>query len=355
MNRKLNILKFSQINVLRIKTVMFIAIFWTAVDLVIFLMNPHPQYHPNSIWTREIFIFLVSLVMGYLIVFRLRRFFRRFPLWMNFFTKSCILLLAALLLTFVIQFFNSVVVLGQSSSDTIHEIKSYVLHKNWLLQKVVYWTSIFFVTQLILIINEKYSPGVFLEILTGHYIKPKVENRIIMFMDLKDSTPIAEKLGHSLYFEFIREFIYLISLAIIEFEGSVYQYVGDEVVCSWKNSEKNTIKCLNAVIQSRKNIHRKSNYFKRRYGIVPEFRVGINVGEVTVGEIGVLKKDLAMSGDTMNTTARIRSACNELNHHFIVSKNFVEASGLKDWQTESLGLVDLKGKDQSIELFSLKI
>jgi adenylate cyclase len=109
------------------------------------------------------------------------------------------------------------------------------------------------------------------------------------------------------------------------------------------------------VIQSRKNIHRKSNYFKRRYGIVPEFRVGINVGEVTVGEIGVLKKDLAMSGDTMNTTARIRSACNELNHHFIVSKNFVEASGLKDWQTESLGLVDLKGKDQSIELFSLKI
>jgi adenylate cyclase len=196
---------------------------------------------------------------------------------------------------------------------------------------------------------------VFLEILTGHYIQPKIENRIIMFMDLKDSTPIAEKLGHSVYFEFIREFIYLLSLAIIEFEGSIYQYVGDEVVCSWKNTEKNTIKCLNAVIQSRKHIQKKSNYFKRRYGVVPEFRVGINVGEVTVGEIGVLKKDLAMSGDTMNTTARIRSACNELNHHFIVSKDFVEASGLKGWQTESLGLVDLKGKDQSIELFSLKI
>lgn len=88
---------------------------------------------------------------------------------------------------------------------------------------------------------------------------------------------------------------------------------------------------------------------------MPDFRVGINVGEVTIGEIGVLKKDLAMSGDTMNTTARIRSACTELNRHYIVSKEFVGVSHLKGWQTESLGLVDLKGKDEKIELFALKI
>jgi len=355
MSAKRNILKISHVNQLRIKTVLFIAAFWTSIDLVIFLMNPHPQYHPNSILSREIFMFIISLVMGYLIVFQLRKFFRGFPLWMNFFTKSVILLVSALVLTFIIQFFNSVFVLGNSVQATIDEISHYALHKNWFIRKIVYWISIFFVTQLILIINEKYSPGVFIQILTGRYIQPKVENRIIMFMDLKDSTPIAEKLGHSVYFEFIREFIYLISLAIIEFEGIIYQYVGDEVVCSWINTEKNTVKCLNAVIQSRKNIQKRSSYFKRKYHVVPEFRVGINVGEVTVGEIGVLKKDLAMSGDTMNTTARIRSACNELNHHFIVSKDFVEASGLKPWQTESLGLVDLKGKDESIELFSLKI
>lgn len=355
MRYKLNILKISHINRLRIKTVLFIAAFWTAIDLVIFLLNPHTQYHPHSILSRELFMFMISLIMGYLIVFQLRKIFRSYPLWLNFFLKSCILLLSALLLTFIIQFFNSVIILGHSAASTFDVIQNYALHKNWFIQKIVYWISIFFVTQLILIINEKYSPGVFIQIMTGRYIQPKIENRIIMFMDLKDSTPTAEKLGHSVYFEFIREFIYLISLAIIEFEGIIYQYVGDEVVCSWLNSEKNSAKCLNAIIQSRKNIQKKSNYFKRKFGVVPEFRVGINVGEVTVGEIGVLKKDLAMSGDTMNTTARIRSACTELNHHFIVSKGFVEVSGLKEWQTHSLGLVDLKGKDEGIELFSLKI
>ena len=347
--------KITVLNKLRIQTVILIALFWTAIDFVMVLMREESQAHTNSLWFREIVIFITSLVMGYLFVYRLKRLFRNQPLWLNFFLKSFILLAIAFALSFLIQFFNSVVILNETPRQALLVITDYALYKHWLIQKIVYWISIFFVTQLILIINEKYSPGVFLDILTGRYIHPKVENRIVMFIDLKDSTPTAEKLGHRLYFEYIREFIYRISMAIIEFEGTIYQYVGDEVVCSWKNTEKNTRRCLDTVIQSRKNIQRKSAYFKRRFGVVPDFRVGINVGEVTVGEIGVIKKDLAMSGDTMNTTARIRSVCNELNHHFIVSKEFVEAGKMKGWQTESLGMIDLKGKDQRIELFCLKI
>jgi adenylate cyclase len=126
-------------------------------------------------------------------------------------------------------------------------------------------------------------------------------------------------------------------------------------VVSWFSNRKNAKYALASVIEARKNVQRASETFRRKYNIIPEFRVGIHVGDVTVGEIGIIKKDLAMSGDTMNTTARIRSACNELNQKFIVSKEFIEFSGLKDWQSESLGVVDLKGKTASVELFSLKI
>ena len=339
----------------RIKTILFIAAFWTMIDFVILVLSEDRQIQYASIWFREAIIFIVSLIMAYLFVYRLKSMFRHYPLWISFLAKSSILLLSAFIITFIIQFLNSIVFLDRSAMEAYLEIQSYALHEIWLAQKIIYWVSIFFVTQLILIINEKYSPGVFFDILTGRYIHPKIENRIVMFIDLKDSTPIAEKLGHSVYFEFIREFIYRVSQAILEFEGTIYQYVGDEVVCSWKTSTKNTRKCLEAVIQSRKNIQRKSEHFRGKYGIIPEFRVGIHVGEVTVGEIGVIKKDLAMSGDTMNTTARIRSACNELNHHFIVSKDFIDISGLEEFQCESLGQVGIKGRDRSIELFHLKI
>lgn len=345
----------SHLSKLRLKTVVYIALFWTAIDYVVVLLRSDEQEHNNSLWFRECLMFSVSLFMGYLFVYRLRKMSRRYPLWLNFLLKSVILLGSAFILTFIIQYANSVFILKQSSGEALSVIEDYALHKNWLLQKIIFWMVIFFVTQLILIINEKYSPGVFIDILRGKYINPKNEKRIVMFIDLKDSTPIAEKLGHSQYFEFIRDFIYRVSQAIIEFDGTIYQYVGDEVVCSWLFEGKNTRKCLDAVIESRKNIQKRSEYFRRKYDIVPEFRVGIHVGEVTVGEIGVVKKDLAMSGDTMNTTARIRSACNELNHHFIVSKAFVDNIGLKEWQTESLGEVELKGKGSSIELFTLKI
>lgn len=345
----------SNVNKFRLKTVVSIAFFWTVIDFAIVLLREDNQVHTKSILFREGLMFSVSLIMGYLFVYKLRKIFRNYPLWLNFFIKSFILLGSALIITFIIQISNAYFFQRLNISEAYNEILSYVLHKNWLLEKIIYWLIIFFITQLILIINEKYSPGVFLDILTGKYINPKNENRIVMFIDLKDSTPIAEKLGHSRYFEFIKEFIYEISMAIMEYEGIIYQYVGDEVVCSWKNSKKNTRKCLDTVIRCRRNIQRKGNHFRRKYDIIPEFRVGIHVGEVTIGEIGVVKKDLAMSGDTMNTTARIRSACTELNHHFIVSKEFVEAGALKKSQTESLGMVDLKGKKDEIELFSLKI
>ena len=78
------------------------------------------------------------------------------------------------------------------------------------------------------------------------------------------------------------------------------------------------------------------------------------MGDVTVGEIGVIKKDLAMSGDTMNTAARLRSATSELNQQVIISKDFAAQSNLKNWEAVNLGLVDLKGKESAMELYALK-
>ena len=347
---------FQGIKKFRIRRVFYIAIFWTLIDTVanILNFNTHESYS-KSILIRAVLVFFMSGIMGYLFVFTLRNIFDKRPLLINFFAKTFILLFAALAMNFLAHFFDDLLVDRFSVSESLENFYENIMTSNWLLKRTLYWLILFAVTQLYLEINDKYAPGVFLDILAGKYIKPKIENRIIMFLDLKDSTPIAEKMGHQQYFLFIREFIYFISLALIEHNGIIYQYVGDEIVVSWKYNKKNMKECLASIIAARKNIQKKSEHFRRVYGTVPEFRIGIHTGDVTVGEIGVIKKDLAMSGDTMNTTARIRSACNELNQKFIVSKDFAEKSNLKEFQMESLGLVELKGKASGIELFALKI
>jgi len=340
----------------RFRRVLYIALFWTLIDIVVQLLNNYLNQHDLlSLFIRGLLVFLMSLIMGYLFVFTLKNIFRKSPLWINFLAKTLILLLAAFAMTFIAHFVEKTFIVGMSPGDALRVFFRETVQVSWLLRANLYWIVLFAVTQLYIEINDKYSPGVFMDILTGKYMNPSIEKRIVMFIDLKDSTPIAEKLGHQQYFLFIREFIFHTSMALIEQGGIIYQYVGDEIVVSWLYSRKNMRKCMDAVIESRRNIQKYSNRFRRKYGIVPEFRVGIHVGEVTIGEIGVIKKDLAMSGDTMNTTARIRSACNELNQKFIVSKEFIESSDLKEWQAESLGVVELKGKTEGIELYSLKI
>ena len=57
----------------------------------------------------------------------------------------------------------------------------------------------------------------------------------------------------------------------------------------------------------------------------------------------------------MNIAARIRSACNELNQKFVVSKEYFDTGILKSWQGEDLGEVSLKGVDESMQLYALRI
>lgn len=358
--------KLSAINKYRSKLILVIAVIWTVLDslyiIVRFkLMDIQTRYYffeyqdLQPIFLREVIIFFMSGTIGYVLVFNFKRNRRDLPFWFNFLAKTFVLVSLAFLMNFLIHTTYSLFISKLSLTYALSEFINDAFYSYWLMEKLPSLLLIFFITQLVIEIIEKYSPGIFFDVFTGKYVHPQIEKRIIMFIDLKDSTPIAEKLGHKDYFRFIRDFIYFISIAIIEYHGRIYQYVGDEIVASWPYNYTNTKRCMDSLIEARKIMQKNGGRFRRKYGIIPEFRVGIHVGEVTIGEIGLIKKDLAMSGDTMNTTARIRSACSELNQKFIVSKEFIDAVDLKEWQSESLGIVDLKGKDKGIELFALKI
>lgn len=89
-------------------------------------------------------------------------------------------------------------------------------------------------TLIILMVNDKYGPGVFKDFLLGRYFHPKKEERIFMFIDIRSATTIAEGIGEEKYFNFLKDFFRDITPAIIYTRGEIYQYVGDEMVVSWK-------------------------------------------------------------------------------------------------------------------------
>lgn len=349
-----------------LKMVILIAISWTVVDFFLFYLRLASQGIPinysetgqnstRALMLRELNVFLISLFIGYILVSVLRNFLRNSSLWLNLFVKTVVLVVVAIFMNFIIQFTYDTLIAGQSSSQALDDFVAKNFSLPGLLKRMPEWIILFLLTMLAIEINEKYSPGVFLDIMLGKYLQPKEEERIIMFVDLKNSTPIAEKLGHKEYFKFIRDVIFCISAGIMEHDGRIYQYVGDEIVAWWPSSAKNATKAMRSLIESRKVINKNSEIFKRQYDILPEYKAGMHTGTVTVGQVGVSKKELVMSGDTINTAARIRTACSEMNQKFMVSKEMIELMSLEDFQYESMGLVELKGKNEDLELFALKI
>ena len=177
-----------------------------------------------------------------------------------------------------------------------------------------------------------------------------------MFLDMKSSTTIAEELGHIKYFELLKSYYFDLSDAIIKNEGEVYQYVGDEIVMSWKFSKgiKNN-NCVNCFFDMKAALEKKKGYYLKTYGVHPEFKAGIHFGEVTIGEIGVLKKDIFFTGDVLNTTARIQSLCNKYSVEFIASKKLIEHLNLgKNYSLSALKTEKLRGKTKLVDLVAIQ-
>jgi len=204
-------------------------------------------------------------------------------------------------------------------------------------------------------ISENIGHGILINFFTGKYHSPTVEKRIFMFTDMKSSTTIAEKLGHIKYFELLREYYLDLSDAIIEYSGEIYQYVGDEVVVSWKYKNgienNNCIKCFFAM---KEDLQKRADWYIKNFGLLPTFKAGFHFGKVTTGEIGALKKEIIFTGDVLNSTARIQELCNEYKVDILVSNDLINNLDLaSQFQIKSLGEKELRGKMENVELYTI--
>lgn len=192
----------------------------------------------------------------------------------------------------------------------------------------------------------------FWKMLTGRYHSPKEEKKIFMFLDLQSSTTIAEKLGHKMYSEFIQECFRDISI-IGDYGGEVYQYVGDEAVFTWDARDRgNKRSSIEAFYAFQDKIKEREIFYNKKFGTVPVFKAGLHGGDVMVAEVGLLKKEIAFHGDTINTAARIQQLCNEKGKIFLTSEYFKaddEASEKFDW--EDMGDIFLKGRRTATKLY----
>jgi len=315
-----------------------------------------PAWHAHFNGALIGFLLGIGISLGEFYVFQtsLRRL--RFSLLIVVQTLYYLLLIHALVM--VVMTFHFMVFQGSSFTEAFHLVndpKIGISAKGFFNINVYALTVILFIT-FIRQVNRTLGQNALLFFLTGKYHSPIEENRVFMFLDLKDSTAIAEKLGHKRYHLFMNDFFYDITPSIVESSGEIYQYVGDEVVVTWPNGRGlRDAECINCYFRIGAALALVADKYEKKYGIVPMFKVGYHYGVVCAGLIGDIKREIVFHGDTVNTAARIRSECTVVKRDLLLSGQLLGQLPMShDLTVEKMGMVKLRGKDEEIELYSIK-
>jgi len=301
---------------------------------------------------------LLGLLVGMLETFGLNAIFEKKSFLFKIFIKSVLylLLIALFLIAFAVFAASDYLGVHFLHPEVIQNLERFVTTFSFY-SIVIYIGVVFIITLFFAEIREYLGMFVFINFLRGKYHKPRVEERIFMFMDMKSSTSIAEKLGHVKYYKMLNKYYSDMSDAILNNYGEIYQYVGDEVILTWplnKGIADNA--CINCFIQIKEKIQSKSEYYQNKFGVVPRFKAALHCGKVTSGEIGQLKKEIVFTGDVLNTTSRIQEKCNQYNAELLISGRLVKL--LEDQSalnTEEIGKISLRGKQREVKIIKITL
>lgn len=243
---------------------------------------------------------------------------------------------------------------GYFEGKTLTEFYASLLNKDRFTQIFVA-LIIYMVIILFMQISRLLGEGVLIKFLYGKYHKPVEEERIFMFLDIKSSTTIAENIGHKKFYALMNTFFHEISEPVLMTKAEIYQYVGDEVVFTWKIKDglENT-NCLQIFFSIKNLIDKNREHYLSSYGLVPQFKAALHYGRVIVGQIGDLKREIVYNGDVLNTTSRIQELCKTYNNDLLISRNLLAKLKLSDsFQQEYIGSVHLRGKEKNIYLYGI--
>jgi adenylate cyclase len=192
--------------------------------------------------------------------------------------------------------------------------------------------------------------------ITGAYHRPMVEERIFLFIDLNDSTAIAERLGHTRYFDFLSDYFSLTARIIEQHHGEIYQHVGDEIIITWPMKEgirNNNAAVLFFSIQDA--IELRKGEFLKKYNIYPSIKGSLHAGTVTKGEITGKRREFIYTGDVLNATSRMQALCKPNEAALIISGELISHFSFPDWlRSQSLGIHHLRGRERPMEVHMIE-
>jgi class 3 adenylate cyclase/tetratricopeptide (TPR) repeat protein len=128
----------------------------------------------------------------------------------------------------------------------------------------------------------------------------------LLFCDLCDSTALAERFDAEAARSIILEYFRVVRDSIERHGGTVEKFIGDAVLAVFGvpvTHEDDALRACRAALEMKSGMGKLNVDLHKRFGIRLALRIGVNTGEVLVGDSTT--RESFVSGDAVNTAARL--------------------------------------------------
>jgi class 3 adenylate cyclase len=190
----------------------------------------------------------------------------------------------------------------------------------------------------------------------GTFHRPVVQKKVLMFLDVNDSTALAVRFGAIEMKSFLGKFLFDISAPITNNGGDIYLYKGDGLIALWPWQEAVSCgKILHAIDAVFAVVHQERDVYLKQFGVLPTFRIGVHGGEIVVSEQGDTKRSIGIYGNTINIAARMEEAAKVHGIPCMISGDVAKALPGPPARLVPIGYERVRGIATEIPIFEYRV
>jgi adenylate cyclase len=178
----------------------------------------------------------------------------------------------------------------------------------------------------------------------------------VLFSDIRGFTSMSEKMSAQEVSQLLNEYFSEMEPIVTKYNGIINKFIGDAVMAVFGEpiqDEKHPINAVKCGYEMLAKVQELDEKWQKEGKPTIQIGIGINTGEVFVGNIGSEKRmEYTVIGDTVNLASRLESYNKTYQTHILISPSTYEAA--KDSiSVNKISDVEIRGKAEKMDIYEV--
>lgn len=180
----------------------------------------------------------------------------------------------------------------------------------------------------------------------------------VLFSDLRGFTTLAESADSAQLVKQLNEYFAEMTPHVFNLQGTLDKFIGDAIMAVWGNvvtqgREKDAQHAVATALRMKSGLARLNADWKTRGMPALSLGIGINHGEVIVGNLGSAEKmEMTVIGDAVNLASRLEGLTKYFHTDLLIGETVAPLVREK-FVLRTVGLIQPKGKTKPVEVFTV--